>query len=59
MRSYIFTDRERNAILRFFKDKKRSQIVNYLAFEIDANWHVLLTDFKLLIKFKRALDAGY
>ena len=59
MRSHIFTRRERDAILRFIVDKKRSGIVNYLAHELGANWHVLFADFKLLLKLKRLVDAGY
>jgi len=40
-------------------DKKRSGIVNYLAHELGANWATVLADFKLLLKLKRLVDAGY
>ena len=59
LRKSIFTEKQREAILKFIRDKKRSETVNKLVFQVNANWATLLADFKLLLKLKRLVDAGY
>ncbi|MEM2366799.1 MAG: hypothetical protein QXQ50_01005 [Candidatus Bathyarchaeia archaeon] len=59
MRGYLFTAAERKAIQRYIENRKRNETINKLAYYVNNNWHVLLADFKLMIKFKRLLDAGY
>jgi len=34
-------------------------VINYVACELNASWQGLLADFKLLIKLRRLMDAGY
>jgi hypothetical protein len=59
LRRRTFTERERRAILKFFENKKRNAVINYVACELNASWQGLLADFKLLIKLRRLMDAGY
>jgi len=61
LRRRIFTERERRAILKFFENKKRNAVINYVACELNADRQGLLADFKLLLilKLRRLMDAGY
>jgi hypothetical protein len=59
MQEYIFTEEERRAIIRFLSTRKRDDAANFVAFRLDSCWRRLFLDVKLLLKLKRALNAGY
>jgi hypothetical protein len=59
MRGYIFTQRERKAIMRFAETRKRDNDINDLISALNKNWRTLLQDFKLLMILKRLENAGY
>ena len=47
--------------MKFFENKKRNAVINYVACELNADRQGLLADFKLLLilKLRRLVDAGY
>lgn len=59
MRGYIFTESEREEVMRWLKIGKRNVSINNILSDADQNRQALLADIKLLIALLRKYDAGY
>jgi hypothetical protein len=59
LHSHIFTQRERQIISEFIREKKRNKIINVLISRADKNWDALMVDIRLLLRLRRVLNAGY
>jgi len=59
LRSRIFTEKEREALLRWLKGCGREPYVNTVLSRVNRNRHRLLGDCELLIAVLKRYDAGY